>query len=56
MTKNLKGALHHLGARAYARNRQRTKRAYVHKARLLGEKPARLLNDAFIEIGRPPNH
>jgi hypothetical protein len=56
MTKNLKGALQHLGARAYARNRDRTKRAYVHKARLLGEKPARLLNGAFIEIGRPPNH
>jgi hypothetical protein len=34
----------------------RTRRAYVHKARLFGEKPARLLNDAFIETGRLPNH
>jgi hypothetical protein len=31
-------------------------RTSAHKVRLLGEKPARLLNDAFIEIGRPPNH
>jgi hypothetical protein len=55
MAKNLKGALQNLGARAYARN-SNVQCASVHDARLLGEKPARLLNGAFIEIGRPPNH
>jgi hypothetical protein len=50
MTKNLKGALQNPGAHAYAHNSNRTMRASAHDARLLGEKPARLLNGAFIKL------
>jgi hypothetical protein len=54
MAKNLQGALHPLGARAYARN------SFVQgicaQGATVGEKPARLLKNAFIEIGQLPNH
>jgi hypothetical protein len=42
--------------RAHAQEQKRTMRAYAHDARLLAQKAAHLLNGAFIEYGRPPNH
>jgi hypothetical protein len=51
-----KGALQNMGACVCARNSIVQGCACAHEARLFGEKPARLLNGAFIETGRLPNH
>ena len=49
-------ALYRNWVRAHMRGTKTYHARHAHDARLLAQKPAHLLNGAFIEIGRPPNH